>query len=78
MRSMVWVGLLALAACGDPAPCGEDEGGEPYPVCAVQLLDGVVVDYCPGDQWGAADGCNSCGCDEDGNVLCTEADCSAR
>ncbi len=71
MRSIVWTGLLLLVGCGDPAPCGEDEDGEPFPVCAVELVDGAVIDYCPGDQWAAADGCNSCGCGADGEVLCT-------
>ena len=35
----------------------------------------VEIEYCPGDTWGAADGCNSCGCDGDGNILCTSYEC---
>lgn len=75
MRSIAWAGLL-VAGCGDPAPCGEEtDGGEPFPVCVVELVDGKTIDYCPGDQWAAADGCNSCGCDADGEVLCTSVTC---
>jgi hypothetical protein len=71
--------LLGLAACGG-SPC-EDPDGKELPSCLyeAQADEGSVdIEYCPGDHWGAADGCNSCGCDGDGNILCTSNDCDAE
>ena len=80
MRFVAWavVGGLFLTACGAEPLCGEDPDGNEYPVCAYAFeAEGqrVTVDYCPGDEWGAADGCNSCACDGEGRVVCTEIAC---
>ena len=69
--------LLGIAACGN-SPC-EDPDGDELPSCVynAQSDEGSVdIEYCPGDTWGAADGCNSCGCDGDGNILCTSYACT--
>jgi hypothetical protein len=77
---LVVLSVLFLAACGGGDVCGEDDDGNPFPVCSYGLTsDGpeVAIDYCPGDQWGAIDGCNSCACDADGKILCTSIECPA-
>lgn len=69
----LWIGALALglAACGADPPCVDDEGEElPFCEVKVQGVDDPLV-YCPGEHWGAEDGCNSCGCDGGGEVVCT-------
>lgn len=66
--------LLALAACNGGSPC-EDLDGNELPSC-IYNSHGQDLEYCPGDAWGADDGCNSCGCDPDGNILCTSIDCT--
>jgi hypothetical protein len=68
MRQLPLLMVLA-AACSGGSPC-EDEDGNELPSC-IDNAHGVELEYCPGDEWGAADGCNSCGCDGDGNILCT-------
>jgi len=81
----IWV-VLAVVACGgggadeptdEPtdAPCGTDDDDDALPACEYVDVDGEVVTYCEGDQWPASDGCNSCGCDADGQVFCTEIGC---
>lgn len=75
MRWMAVACLVVLGACGDQTPCGVDDEGTAYPVCTVELVKGASIDYCPGDQWGSPDMCNSCGCDADGEVLCTTITC---
>jgi hypothetical protein len=68
--------LVTLAACGDK-PCKDPDGNE-LPVCLYEAegeAGSVNIEYCPGDHWAAADGCNSCGCDDEGNVQCTSAVC---
>lgn len=76
MRFPVLVATFLLAAgCGPAAPCGEDDEGNVLPVCTYDLPKDLTIDYCPGDQWGAADGCNSCACDDRGNIVCTSITC---
>ena len=66
--------LVLIAACSDK-PCVDPDGNE-LPICDYQVeseAGSVNLEYCPGDQW--ADGCQSCGCDDQGNVLCTSDLC---
>lgn len=73
-----WVSmLLALGAsgCGEDPPCVNEDGDElRFCEVAVQGADEPLL-YCPGEHWGAEDGCNSCGCDNGGNVQCTTIVC---
>ena len=71
---LLMVGALGVGCKGEP-PCVDDEGEE-VPFCEVEFSDlPEPLLYCPGDHWGAEDGCNSCGCDADGNVTCTTVTC---
>lgn len=72
----VMSGLLFLFACGGDPVCGADDEGNEFPVCTYELEKDLTIDYCPGDEWGAVDGCNSCACDGKGKILCTEIDCA--
>jgi hypothetical protein len=67
--------LVVGVACGPEPVCGEDEDGNEYPVCTYELDGDLTIDYCPGDQWAATDGCNSCACDGKGKILCTSVTC---
>ncbi|AUX47552.1 uncharacterized protein SOCE26_090740 [Sorangium cellulosum] len=59
---------LAIALSGALAGCGLI--GEP--TCE---YDGV--EYSPGDKFPDTDGCNSCYCTEDGDVACTDMQCTS-
>lgn len=77
-RGLLFVLLTAAGACGGDPPCGVDDEGEDYPVCGYEAeIEGVTetIEFCPGDQWAATDGCNSCGCDDRGQILCTSVTC---
>ena len=76
MRRLALLLTVFLGACGGEPLCGVDEDGEDIPIC-VYDVEGVPesLEYCPGEHWGSIDGCNSCGCDADGNVVCTVAAC---
>ena len=70
MRHVVAFALM-LAACGGDPPCVDKQGDE-VPSCEYDVPgDPEPLVYCPGDQWGAVDGCNSCACDDNGKTLCT-------
>jgi hypothetical protein len=70
-----WSGaLLMLAACGEEPLCGENDEGEPIPICDFEA-EGKQFQYCPGDHWAAPE-CRSCGCTNEGEVLCTEEQCT--
>ena len=66
---------VALVGCGGEPLCGVDEeSGEDRPICTFEIADVPEgLEFCTGDQW--SDGCRSCGCENDGNVLCTETLC---
>lgn len=66
------LGALATAGCGGDAPCVDEDNNE-LNFCEVEVA-GVPepLVYCPGEHWGAEDGCNSCGCDENGEKQCTK------
>lgn len=74
MRPRLWTGVLvflcALGGCAEEPDCVDEEGEE-----LLSCPQGDLV-YCPGDSWGMGDGCNSCACDFDGAVVCTENDCT--
>lgn len=73
MRNMWWVIAAAtLIGCGGEPLCGVDEEKNDIPICTYDP-DGIPVplQFCPGDQWGAVDGCNSCACRDDGQYFCT-------
>lgn len=73
MRKFGWVIAAAtLFGCAADPLCGFDDDGNEIPICTY-AADGLALpmEFCPGDSWGAADGCNSCACDSDGNILCT-------
>ena len=76
MRRLTLLLALFLTACGGDPLCGVDDEGQDIPIC-VYDIEGLpeALEYCPGQHWGAIDGCNSCGCDADGNVVCTTATC---
>ena len=68
--------VLVLAGCGGDPTCADPEGEE-LPVCSYEIAElPQPIEFCPGDQWGAADGCNSCGCDANGDILCTSVECT--
>ena len=75
MRAL-WVSVFLLVGCGEDPPCGVDDDGNDVPYCAVNV-EGYEepLNYCPLEHWGAPDGCNSCGCDETGAVVCTSRTC---
>ena len=58
---------LWLTACGGAASGNPPSGG------VTCTYNGQT--YAPGDSFPAADGCNSCGCNEDGRVACTLIGC---
>ena len=68
---------IGWAACGPDPLCGEDDEGNEIPICEYDSEEVGNLQYCPGEHWGANDGCNSCGCDPDGVVICTTATCGA-
>jgi hypothetical protein len=76
MRAGIAFGLLALVACGEPPPCGVDRDGEDVPFCEVSIPgEGDPIAYCPLEHWAADDDCNTCGCSEDGLIVCTSLQC---
>jgi hypothetical protein len=56
------IAMIALGACG-----GGEGGGT---VCSF-----AGETYLPGERFPAGDGCNSCECQPDGSVACTEIGC---
>lgn len=70
-----WVAIAcALAACSGEPPCGVDENDEDIPSCEYKVEDlPDALLFCPGDQWGTP-ACESCGCTDEGKILCTEPD----
>ncbi|WP_433926578.1 hypothetical protein AB3662_27050 [Sorangium cellulosum] len=36
------------------------------------------VEYSPGDTFPDTDGCNRCSCTEDGDVACTDMECTSE
>jgi len=76
MRAGIAMGLLALVACGEPPPCGVDLDGEDVPYCEITIQgESDPIAYCPLEHWAADDDCNTCGCSEDGVVVCTSLLC---
>ena len=75
MRAAWWL-LVGLVGCAEEPPCGVDSDGEDVPFCAV-AVEGYEepLNYCPLEHWGAEDGCNSCGCTAEGQVVCTTRVC---
>ena len=70
--------VVGLVGCAPEPVCGVDNEENERPVCTYELeKGGATIDYCPGDEWGAVDGCNSCGCDATGEILCTQITCPA-
>ena len=68
--------LLALAACGEPPPCGVDNEGNDVPWCEVTFAGtSEPIDFCPLEHWAADDDCNTCGCSQTGQVVCTALQC---
>ncbi len=66
----VW--LLMAIACEDDTPCGTDPDGDVIPVCV--YTEGMgSPSYCPDDQWVSDDGCSSCGCGPNGQIVCTDS-----
>ena len=71
-RNWILVAVVAAAplltgaegGCGDDVSLGGDEGCE---------VDGVLRE--PGESFPSADGCNTCTCQEDGGIACTEMAC---
>ena len=68
-RDLLWVGatiaVAFLVGCGPSVSDGSED------VC-------VVGDqtYAEGDTFSAADGCNTCSCQADGSLACTEMACA--
>ncbi len=74
MRAWATVLFVLVAAGCSPDPiCANDDGDE-LPICDY-TYEGEALQFCPGDEWGADDGCNSCACQPDGVVKCNENDC---
>jgi hypothetical protein len=71
-----WLLAVLLVGCEDAPPCGVDDDGADVPFCSV-VVEGYEepLAYCPLEHWGAADGCNSCGCSASGEVVCTSRSC---
>lgn len=67
--------LVIVTGCEPEVRCGRDVEGERRPVCAYPVDVDTTVSYCPGQQWGASDGCNSCSCDASGVIVCTQLTC---
>jgi hypothetical protein len=70
------VDCMQDADCEDVGPTHTCEAGHCRVIAqssASCMHEGVV--YLPGEHWN--DGCNDCGCGEDGMVGCTRKDCSA-
>lgn len=69
-------GLVALLGCGEPPPCGVDNDGNDVPWCAV-TFEGISepINFCPLEHWAADDDCNTCGCSDDGRIVCTALQC---
>jgi hypothetical protein len=74
MRSWTGAVLWVLAGCAEEPLCGETDEGEPIPICDFEM-EGAALQYCPGDHWAAPE-CRSCGCTREGEVLCTEEQCT--
>jgi hypothetical protein len=75
-RLVDWLLLLAAAmtACGGVVKKDPDPKDEPPPVtCSYQ-----GVTHASGDSFPAEDGCNSCSCNDDGSVGCTEIGCVSQ
>ncbi|HOD25399.1 MAG TPA: hypothetical protein PKK83_24090, partial [Polyangiaceae bacterium] len=64
---------LPLYACGSDASDEDINGSWDKLTPRVCEYDGKS--YKVGDSFPAADGCNSCACNEDGSVVCTLVDC---
>jgi hypothetical protein len=71
------LGSVSLSGgCGAEPPCVDEDDNElNFCEVDVQGVDEPLL-YCPGDHWGADDGCNSCGCDGGGKVVCTSQTCT--
>jgi hypothetical protein len=70
------LGLVALVGCGEPPPCGVDQDGEDVPYCEVTFPDlAEPLAFCPLEHWAASDACNTCGCSEEGLIICTSLPC---
>ena len=82
LQSKVILGLLAasfcLTACSEDAPCGVDDEDEPIISCLWTSDNSEEEEllFCPGDHFAADDGCQSCGCGADGEVICTSTECN--
>ena len=71
-----------------PAPCPDGQVREIVKGCYGECVDRNTCKaaggtcsyggqtYRPGDSFPSSDGCNSCGCGEDGGVFCTERACA--
>jgi hypothetical protein len=74
-----WIGafaMVALAGCGAQPPCGVDDQGDDVPYCAVEFPgEPEPLNYCPLEHWASGDDCNTCGCSESGEVICTSLIC---
>lgn len=75
MRLSLCLLLASVVACGAEPLC-VDNDGEELPVCSYEDVEGPPLEYCPGEHWAASDGCNSCGCDDQGVVQCTSSPCT--
>ena len=78
LSMLLALGALVAMGCGADPPCVDEDDNE-LAACEVKVAGSPEpVLYCPGEHWGADDGCNSCGCDGDGNVVCTAVECAAQ
>ena len=72
------LGLVALMGCGEPPPCGVDKEGNDVPWCEVSFPDvAEPLAFCPLEHWAAPDDCNTCGCSEEGTIVCTSLPCGS-
>jgi len=74
----LWIGVGETVALGECTYCTCDFGGELICYALDYCVPGCQVGdwwYAPGDQFPADDGCNTCFCDENGQVSCTEMAC---
>ncbi len=60
--------LLLALACNPPIPEDTGEG-------AITCVDADGALHPLGETWDAGDGCNTCSCEEGGNVECTDLAC---
>ena len=64
---MRWIALYALLLIGCDDGASKD--------AAVTCTDVDGHEHQPGDTWDDADGCNTCTCQDDGTVSCTDLGC---